>query len=167
MFGQTASLFKKSVAKIEAVLSMVGMGLLFVLMVLGSCDVIGRYIFNNPVPGTLEASKLMLTAMVMLGLASTQADKVNVSVRVFTDRMPARLRAAAGFLTSLLSLFLFVIITWQAAVIAVDWWGMNRFIPILHIPTAVGQIVVCVGGLLMCLQMIIDLAALVPAIRKA
>ena len=42
--------------------------LLFFMMALGTVDVIGRYLFNNPILGTLEVFEILLPAIVLLGL---------------------------------------------------------------------------------------------------
>ena len=42
------------------------------MMLLGTADVTGRYIFNKPILGTAEIFGILLPAIVLLGLAYTQ-----------------------------------------------------------------------------------------------
>ena len=44
----------KGMSRINSALKYVCMTLLFFMMVLGTCDVMGRYLFNKPILGTLE-----------------------------------------------------------------------------------------------------------------
>ena len=63
-------------------------------------------------------------------------------------------------------LVLFVIITQQSTVLAMKYWQEHRVIPTIQIPTAPFHFFVPIGGLLLCIEFIIQMLRLIPDIRK-
>jgi TRAP-type C4-dicarboxylate transport system permease small subunit len=97
-------------------------GLSLVLMMLHVvADVIGKYVFNAPVPGTIEvvAAYYMVMAL-FLPLAYVTRGEHHITIEMFTSRMKphalARLKVAVGLLT-----FLYMaVFTWKAGEEAVE-----------------------------------------------
>lgn len=142
-------------------------GVLFmVLMFLGAGDVLGRYIINKPIRGTLEISEILMGGIVLLSWAYTQRIQGHVSVDLFIAQYPSRLRALANFLTLFLSLVFFVAVTKQSTVIALRCWQEHRVIPTLDIPTGPFHALVPIGAVLLCIEVIVQMIKLVPEIRK-
>lgn len=78
-------------------------GLLLVSMTLLTVvDVIGRYVFNAPVPGAFEATEIMLALAVFAGLPIVTARSEHVRVGLLVDRLPRRLAAALDIAAELL-----------------------------------------------------------------
>jgi TRAP-type C4-dicarboxylate transport system permease small subunit len=142
-------------------------GLMFLLMMfLGASDVLGRYLFNSPIRGTMEISEILMGGIVLLSWAYTQRRKGHVTVDLFIAQYPPRLRAVLNFLTLFLSLVLFVAITQQSTALAMKYWQEHRVIPTLQIPTAPFHFFVPIGGLLLSIEFIIQMLQLIPDIRK-
>src|SRR4030066_331803 len=81
---------EKSIGIVCNILRYVGVGMLFVLMMLGAADVVGRYLFNSPIQGTMEVSELLLAGIVFFGWAYTQAARGHITVDLFFSRIPSR-----------------------------------------------------------------------------
>ena len=84
-----------------------------------TADVVGRYLFNTPLPGTLTvvAYYYMLIAA-FLPLAFAEQKNAHISVEVVTDMMPAFLQKHLAGLVLLLSASVFGLLTartWQEA----------------------------------------------------
>jgi hypothetical protein len=105
--------------------------LLFILMVLGTIDVIGRYVFNAPIVGTMERGQVLLALMVFLSWGYTQIKKGHVRVELFIARFPPRIRAVMDFATTFLTLIFFILIVWQSTVMAFET-QKNRGSDICH-----------------------------------
>lgn len=157
----------RGIRKTEDILVIIGMGMFFVLMLIGAFDVIGRYVFNRPITGTLELSKILIVGLVMFGLAHTQAKGAHVRVELVVARLRPRVQAIIGFLMLFLSLALFSLITWQATVVVIESWQSGKSIFVLGIPTAGVQLVVPLGAFFLCLELIIQMFRLLPEMRKA
>ena len=142
-------------------------GLMFLLMMfLGASDVLGRYLFNSPIRGTMEISEIFMGGIVLLSWAYTQKRKGHVAVDLFIAQYPPRLRAVLNFLMLFLSLVLFVIITHQSTALAIKYWQQQRVILILLIPAAPFRFFVPIGGLLLSIEFIIQMLRLIPVIKK-
>nr|WP_255720680.1 TRAP transporter small permease [Acuticoccus kalidii] len=62
------------------------------MMLLTVVDVVGRYVFNSPVPGAFEATEVMLALSIFAGLPIVTARGDHVTVRLLVDRAPQRVR---------------------------------------------------------------------------
>ena len=142
-------------------------GVMFLgLMFLGASDVIGRYVFDKPIMGTMEASEVLMAGIVLLSWAYTQRTGGHVRVELVTSRYPPRARAITNFVTLLLALILFSAITWQSAIIATTYLQGHRVFQILQIPTAPFYFFVPVGAFFLCLEFIIQMLHLIPEMRR-
>jgi len=130
------------------------MFILIPLMLLTTVDVIGRTFFAQPIPGAVEISSYMLAVFILTGLAYTQQVKGNVQVEFFVAKMPFRLRYSINALTTLLSLFVICLITWQGGIEALH----DTTVSDMHrIPRWPFKALVPLAGFLLCLELGIDL----------
>ncbi len=60
----------------------------FVMMLLVVINVIGRYLFNKPLTGTLEFTESLLVLIIFLSVALTQYDGGHIRVTLLTRRLP-------------------------------------------------------------------------------
>lgn len=139
------------------VLDSVAIVVLAAMMLLGAADVIGRYIFNRPIVGTLEMGEVFLATMSMLGLAGTQLAKGHISVDLITMRISKRAKAITYFSTTCISLVIFALIAWRSIIIAQIYHNGNRLIYTVLWPMAPLQLLVTVGAAVICLVFILDL----------
>lgn len=154
---RSAKAFERSVKGIADVLGNIGVVLLSVLMLLGAADVIGRYLFNKPIIGTMEIGEILLASMVVLGWSSTQIAKEHVSVKFFLYRVSRRARVNLDFATTFLSLVLFSLITWQSVLAAKLYHEAGRLVYTIDLPLAPFLLIVSLGALILCAVFIIQL----------
>jgi len=138
-----------------------GMGgsLALLLIMFGvSADAILRYALNRPITGTLEGVELLLVFAVFLSLARTQAERGHIAVGIITERLAGRPRAALDVLTALLGLLLFGAVTWATAGMALRSWQMGEYAAgLIAFPIYPSRILVALGSLLLCLQLLLEL----------
>jgi TRAP-type C4-dicarboxylate transport system permease small subunit len=83
---------------------------LFIMALISTIDVIGRYIFNSPLPGAQELVEIAMSVSVYTGIALAVHKRNVIIVPVFTDKMPERVRyfviSAGNFLCFILGIFL-------------------------------------------------------------
>lgn len=166
MTGKIAVALEKAVKKTSSILSAIGEGMLFVLMLLGAGDVIGRYIFNKPIIGAQEIGTVLLGVMVFFSWGSTQIAKAHVNVDLFTLHFRPRVRAIVDLVTTFLSLILFSLIFWQAAVTGKDFHEAGRLIYVIHWPLAPFQFVVSFVALVLCLVLIMQMIESFSQIKR-
>jgi len=145
---------KQRIQKLNRVIAGIGAVFLIPLMLLTTCEVVGRSLFNRPLAGTVELSQYMLAIFILLGLAYSQQTKAHVGVSFLVSRLGPRSQALATVATTLLSLFLFVVLTWQGWAVAVEEKTVSDM---LRIPQYPFRLLLSVAAFLFCLELFIDL----------
>lgn len=156
---------KKRIRQVNRFIAGVGACFLIPLMLFTSADVVGRDIFNHPIPGTVELSQYMLAVFILLGLAFSQQVKAHVTISLITSRLPQRVQLILSIIATLLSLFISGILVWQGWVIGVEERAVSDM---LRVPQCPFRLIVAVAAFLMCLELVIDLGDfLARLVRKA
>jgi len=142
------------------------MGMLVVLMFIGTGDVIGRFFLDKPITGTREISEILLAGITFFGWAYTQSQKGHVKVETLLRRLNPRAQAIAGFITSLIAFIIFGLMAWRAALRAIMTWQGHKLITVLFIPVAPFQMFVSVGALVLCLVLLVQMLQFFVEARK-
>ena len=129
----------------------------FVMMVLVVINVIGRYLFNTPVTGTLEITESLLVIIILMALALTQFHDGHIRVTILTRRMPPPLAYAAGIFALILGAAFFAwcsYASWnfayQSYTVNEAEWGSITF-PLYPI-----KFIVFFGIVLLAIQFVLD-----------
>jgi TRAP-type transport system small permease protein len=132
--GKLVKTIEKATHPVSRLFNYSGAGFLFLLMFLVTVHVIGRYIVAFPIPGSVELIEFLMVLVVFLGLAECAITRGNVSVDLFVDLMPKKARVVIDAFTSLLSIAIVSIITWQSAVQVKILFQSGHVSGVLHIP---------------------------------
>ena len=131
-------------------------------------DVAGRFVFNKPLPATVDASELILPYLAFIPLAYTLATDAHIRLTLFTDRMPLSVQLGCKVFVSIIGFIFFTLLT------IYGWFNFwNSFLireqmaaPI-YLPWYVGKLALPIGTALISIQFLILLAqALSPSSRK-
>ncbi len=76
---------------------------LFILMLLTTLDVVGRYFFNEPLPGAFELTELLMVLVIFGALPIVTAQRRHIVVDILDFAVPERMRRARHFFTNVLS----------------------------------------------------------------
>jgi TRAP-type transport system small permease protein len=101
---------KKMIQKINRWVAGIGACFLIPLMLITAADVVGRDVFNHPIPGVIELSQYLLAVSILLGLAYTQQMKGYVGVSMLISRLSTRAQLMLSLLGTLAGLFLFALL---------------------------------------------------------
>ena len=147
---------RNGIQRLTFYICVVGMLLLVPMMLLTTGDVIVRAILARTITGAVEISEYMLAVFILLGLAYTQQIKGHVRVSFFISRLPPRAQPVVEIVTILLSLFIIFIVVWQGLIVGMQETTVSDM---LRIPQSPFKLLVAVGGFLLFLELLIDLAA--------
>jgi TRAP-type C4-dicarboxylate transport system permease small subunit len=139
------------------------MFLLIPMMLLTAADVIGRAAWARPITGAVETSSYMLAVFILLGVAYTHQVKGHVRVTMLLSRLPERPRVILDIITTLLSLFIIFILAWQGWIVAIEERAVSDM---LRVPQLPFRLLVSVAGILLCLELIIDLLDLMRTLIR-
>ena len=154
--GNLVKGFERTVHHVCRVSNAIAAALLFLLMVLGAADVIGRYLLDAPIIGTLERGQIILALMIFLSWGYTQIKKGHVNVELFISKFPPRIGTVTNFITTLFMLVFTILIVWQSAVMAIETHNSGERIYVIHWPMAPFQFSIAIGGVFLCLAFIMD-----------
>jgi TRAP-type C4-dicarboxylate transport system permease small subunit len=144
---------KKWVQKLNRFVAGVSGFFLIPLMLITAIDVVGRDVFNHPIPGTVELSQYMLAVFILLGLAYTQQVKAHVAVSIFTSHLNEHAQLILNIITTLLCLFISYILVWQGWVVGIEEKTVSDM---LRVPQYPFRLLVALAAFLMCLELLID-----------
>jgi TRAP-type C4-dicarboxylate transport system permease small subunit len=109
---------------------------LLALAALTFVDVLGRYVFSFPVPGSVELTEMLMVALVFCGISLATAARAHVVVDVLALTLGDKARRVQAVFAHLLATgvcLLFAFATWQRALSAHD---VNEQTTVLSLPLA-------------------------------
>lgn len=115
-------------------LKIIGAACLVGMTFLTCADVVGRF-FRHPIFGSVELVGFMATLAVAMALPYTQQIKGHIGVEILVRVFPKRTQAIIDICTSLLSLGLFVLVSWRMAAYASDIHHSGEVSMNLQFPT--------------------------------
>ena len=130
---------------------------LAIIMLLTFCDVIGRYVFNAPIVGTVEVTELLMGMMVYLGVGLTTHARGHIRVDIIIDRLPRRAQAFLDTLTLAISIVLITLVCWHLWLKAGVTVEKNDLTQIWEWPIWPAAYVMAAASLLMVTSMLLQL----------
>ena len=127
-------LFNKLNGYLVAALKHLAIWILTAMMFLTAVDVCMRYLFKSPITGSFELVEFMMALLIPFSIVFCASEKSHVRVDIIVERFPKGIRSFLMFVANLLSLVLFVLITWQAAVYIVEEYNSKLTSAVLYIP---------------------------------
>ena len=99
----------------EVGVAVVGGAAAFIIMIIVTSDVIGRYLFNHPFGGVLEATEQLNVFLVYLGWAYCERTGRHVKMTILITRLPPLFGQIMDRLIGPVLLFLLMsLILWQS-----------------------------------------------------
>ena len=145
---------KREVHRVNRFVAGVSGFFLIPLMLITAIDVIGRDVFNHPIPGTVELSQYLLAVFILLGLAYAQQVKAHVAVSIFTSHVNDYVQLILNIIATVLCLFISFVLVWQGWVVGIEEKAVSDM---LRVPQYPFRLLVSLAALLMCFELLIDL----------
>ena len=145
-----------ALAWVGGCMNSIGSVFLVAMMIITTVDVIGRYIFNRPIPGANEIAEFIQVTVVYCGVAYTALKKGHVAVDVLFNRLSQRSQDFLFSFTSLVGTALFALIAWQSVVQSLVFKAATRSSPVLEIPLWPCVLLVAFGSGILSLVLLSD-----------
>lgn len=113
---------KRWLERLARAVALAGGLLLVGVMGMTVISVLGRYLFNAPVPGDYEITELAIGIAVFAFFPYCHIKNANIVVELFTGRMPPRFKAALDAVHNLIFAIVAGLITWRLFI-----GGMHKF----------------------------------------
>jgi TRAP-type transport system small permease protein len=141
-------------------LALLGGWLLLAVAIVTTIDALLRDFLGRPLPGTFEATELVLAAIIFFALPYTSLIDGHVSVDFLTNRLGQRTQDAIIAVNALICALLFGVITLQMIALAAEFFATKRTTITMRLPvfpclvpvtataalTALGFVVQAVGA---------------------
>ena len=159
--------FARGVEKISKFFMYGATVMLLGMMMLGTTDVVGRYIFNRPITGSLEVFEILLPALILFSLADTQFVGEHITAGVIDFfRFKPETRTKIQFGVQVLVFSLFLLITWRGVEGSMIALRSHRSISNIGLPLWIPQLVVPVGALVMCMVLVVQMREIGKTLRR-
>ena len=137
------------------------------LMLYITADVIGRYLFNRPVPNSLAVSETLMVFLAFLGLAYAQANKKNIRLDFLANRFGMLGSAILEVFSMLLAVGVIGLIIWASwSWVWESWVIKDSMQGSFLIPYYYSKTAMFVGLIFLFIQFMIDLVRSMGGLRK-
>lgn len=104
-------------------------------LVLVTCvDVVGRYLFNNPLGGAFELTQVLMGALVFAALPLTTGAGAHVEVDLLVPLLPRRVAAALGRLGGLVTAAVLLYFAFRLVILTEDHLAVGTRTAALGLP---------------------------------
>lgn len=147
--------------KIENFLAQVGNVMLAIMTIWIFSDAMGRYVFNKPIPGTLEVSEeYLMVFVVFLAMSYTQRLDGHVKADIFLTYMPHRmlpLLSQVNRVATLIFAIVIIITGSQQFMNAIELKSVSR--GVLAYPLAPAYLIMVIGMSVFSLRLVLEIIA--------
>jgi len=133
------------------------------LLVVG--DIVLRSVWR-PVPGTYDVVGFIGAVMVSFAIAHCAVQGGHISVELVVARLSQRVQLIINIITSILSLGIFALVTWQCLILAEDMRQVGEVSMSALIPFYPYIYGVAFGCALLCLVILVDLGKSLAEVAK-
>jgi len=161
-----AQSFEKAVYPIARFMNRIGVSLVLLIVGIITADIALRYLFNMPIPGSLEITELTLPLVVFLAVAYTAMEKRHVGIDILYLKLGEGARSVLDGLTSLLSIYVVAIMTWQIFSRSSLAFTSGESGDVIGVPYWPSMALMAVGCAVMVLVLFIDTLRAVAAMKR-
>lgn len=111
---------------LASALALVAGLILLCVAVLGVLDAGFRYALSAPITGTIEVTELLLAVVIFAALPYATATNQHVVIDSFANRLAPSAQWALKLLGATTLAIMFAVISWQMAILAVEYFHSGR-----------------------------------------
>ncbi|SMP62747.1 TRAP transporter small permease [Anoxynatronum buryatiense] len=156
---------KKAVTTLTKAATLISIIVIFGTMMLTVFDVLGRFVFNKPIAGTFELTRIGLAMIVFPALGVAQLEKENIGITIVYDRLGLTVRKVLDVLIAVVSLGLFSIVFWQMIKHAQRIQASGLITSVLRMPVHPWILAGAAGVFVLVLVLIIDFIETIQALK--
>ena len=126
--------FEVFVKKISNWFANIGAAMLLLICLITFLDIVGSKFFALPFPGSVELTGFLQTMLIPFAAALTLLHGQHIKVEVFTDHLPAHVKALLDSIISLLLCLFIVVFIWQTVLFAMSIQASGEYSNTLQLP---------------------------------
>jgi TRAP-type mannitol/chloroaromatic compound transport system permease small subunit len=127
--------------------------IIFIVACYMTASVLGTFLVNKPVPGTVGFAKVMLPMIVFLSITYTLRSGGHVRTGVLYDRLGAQGKAIIDIVNGVLGVAAFATISYYSAKLAYASWVTRDFLDgVLRVPVYPTRFAILLGSVTMTIE---------------
>jgi len=150
-------LFSKFGRIVSMVLCVIGAIPLMIMMIIVTCNSLGRAFFRTPVTGTIEIAGLAGVIVVAAAVCFTAQERANVAVDVLMSRLKPKAKRIINTFTSALSLGAVVFLFFAVTLDALKSLKLKEVTMTMNLPTSPFKFVWAAGVFILACYLLIHL----------
>ena len=155
------SIFSARLRRVSLAFAFLSGGAMMLMMLAGSFDIIGTYVFYTPIPAAFEFIETMGVVVAFFAIALAQARRAHIRVELVYGFMPRPMQVSADALQFLLSMVFYGLIAWFGWRAGVRSFEQGEIAPgIINYPLWPARFALFLGASLMTVQCAVDLIGL-------
>ena len=154
----TSFVKRRGLSGAEDLLALIAILIVAFIMLSTTADVVGRYLFDAPITGTMERIEILLGTLIFLSLAYSQRIRIHIGTDFILDHLKGRpyyFVRAFNLFVPLVLFGIMVIYSLEDVMHAYQkglaTWGSHR------LPEWPFMVSIPLGGFLLCLRLIVQL----------
>ncbi len=156
----------KIIRKASFVLLVIGMFALVSMMIFVCIDIVTRYVFAQPIPGSNELVSMLLSIACFFAFALTQFQKRNITIPIIIDLLGPRPRAWVDAIIAIICAAFTLLIVWQTYEQGISDANSHAVTPIMTIPVAPFKFFAAFASIFLFLAFLADVIESFIRIRK-
>ena len=145
------------------VLAWIAAGFSILMMLTIVINVVGRFVFRKPLPGTIEIVEMLTSALIFFALAYTEQKRRHIHVELIVSRFPRRAQAILASIMYFFGAVFFIVMGWQGCILMLkSLTPLVQASHILSIPEAPFIFAVAFGSLLLGIELLIHVFQPLP-----
>ncbi len=145
----------------------IGVLALIAMMLLTTVSVIGRYLFNSPIPDDLVMSEFLMVAVVFLPLSAVQAAREHVFVTIFSEWLSNEKKVMLETLGVLVGLLVFGVMARATFDDFYAAWEVGAYVEgPLELPESPARFVVFIGLTVFAIRLAVDAVLSIRALIR-
>ena len=158
---------EKSFTWFSRILNYTGTGVLGLMMLLIVVDVLGRYLLNRPIKGSIELVEYFMIIVGSLGHAWCTLHGAHAKIDLVVMRFSSKVRLIIDINTHCLCLVIYILLVWQGFLEAWDMAFLYEDVStVLEIPVYPFYFLFTFGFLMLCLATIVRLVQMVKEMKS-
>ena len=152
--------------KLERLFNLFGGIVIFLLVLLATTNVLGRWIFSAPISGYIDWVEQAMAFFAFLGLAYTQREGGHIRMDIVVSHLRGRWLWLTEFITTLLMLLITLVLIYGSYLHFLRAWQIGDSSLDINLPTWPAKLVVPVALSLLVIRLLLQLWGYARAMRQ-
>lgn len=152
--------------KIESYMSFIGGVVIFLIVMISTVNILGRWFFTMPVNGYIDWIEQFMAFFAFLGIAYTQREGGHIRMDMVVSKLKGRVFYVTELFTTTIILFLTLVLIYGSSLHFLRAYNLGDTSLDIDLPTWPAKLVVPVALTFLALRLIIQMWAYIRAIKN-